>query len=89
MNSAVIKPQAMNAPMFGMTIALSARPNFWIFSFISKNLFIMKDVVYKDMNSSGYPAVFWKNTGRTDPWARVCIPGFVISTKKNNFVISH
>jgi hypothetical protein len=32
MNIAVIKPHAMNAPMFGMTIPLRKAPNLWTFT---------------------------------------------------------
>ena len=33
MNSAVIRPQAMNAPMLGITIAARNAPNFWTVAF--------------------------------------------------------
>ena len=38
MNNAVMNPQAMNAPIFGMTIALRNRPNFCMSSCIPLNL---------------------------------------------------
>ena len=38
MNKAVIRPQAMNAPMFGITIALRLLPNLWICSLIDVNI---------------------------------------------------
>ena len=40
MKRAVMRPHAMNAPIFGMTIALRLRPNFCICSLIKKMLVV-------------------------------------------------